>query len=195
MRLRIELIAATCAALLFSACATADFRRGRIDVHGMVYDFENRPVAGYLVSLDGKEKAVSDAMGRYVIPSLPAGEYGLRGSREGFEDYEADVSVTSKTDIQYLRVASAEQLLSLADASLESGDLEEAASYVTRAEKTGTRSFLIPYYGAVIAFRSGQHPDALSILEALEEKGNRDPTVAKMKGDMEALTEGTSHEE
>ena len=41
--------------------------------------------------------------------SVPPGDYLLSGSRQGFESYEAPVSIGELTDMYYLRVASAER--------------------------------------------------------------------------------------
>ncbi len=194
MGLRISAAIALASCFALCSCATAGFRRGKVDVHGMVYDFENRPVGGYTVSLDGRRSAVSDVTGRYEFPAVPSGEYRLTGTREGYERYEHTVSVDSRTDIQYLRVASAEELLNLADAAIGEGDLESAAAYAARAEKTGSPSFLVPYYAAVIAFRSGRPGEALSLLSALESGGVRDSAVSRMKRDMLRLTGGVADE-
>lgn len=175
---------------LFGACRTAEFHHTQIDVHGMVYDFENRPVAGYSVELDRTHSAVTDAMGRYAFQSVPSGEYTLIGQRQGYERYETMVSVNSRTEIQYLRVASAEQLLSLADEKLSNGDLPAAADYVTRAENTESRSILIPFYAAVISFRNGKPNEALSILRALEDRGVRDIYIDKMKREFTEISGG-----
>lgn len=194
MDLRIKAVLILAACLFSGACKTAEFHHEQIDVHGMVYDFENRPVGGYAVTLGGRKPVVSDAMGRYAFPSVPAGEYVLAGSMEGWEEYETLVSVNSRTAVQYLRVASAEELLTLADAALGTGDVEGAAQYVTRAEKTGSKSFLIPYYAAVTAFRSGKPKDSLAILTAIEASGVRDSAVRRMRLDMQSISEGALHE-
>jgi len=172
------------AILAFAGCTTAEFHHPQIDVHGMVYDFDNRPVAGYAVTLGGRYTAVTDAMGRYVFLSVPEGTYALIGSRAGYERYETETAINSRTDIQYLRVASAEELIELADDRLARGDLEAASLYVSRAERTLSRSSVIPYYAAVISFRAGKTEDALRILSSLEDFGCRDANVLKTKSDM-----------
>ncbi len=175
---------------LLASCSTFGFSPGRFDVRGMVYDFENRPVAKYEVSLDGKAKAVTDVTGRYVLPLVSPGRYRLTGEGKCFERYEAPAEILSGNDVQYLRVVSAEELLELADGALSRGDLDRAAEYVSRAEKTGSESPLIPFYSAVTLFRKGKPGDALAVLESLAAKGFDDPWVEAMAGDMRALAQG-----
>ena len=104
MQSRINKLAVSFLLILLFSCKTAEFHHAQIDVHGMVYDFENRPVANYTVSLDENISAVTDVTGRFSFSSIPSGLYTLSGYAEGFERYESAVIIESKTDIMYLRV-------------------------------------------------------------------------------------------
>lgn len=170
-----------------ASCASLSGGAGNLDVHGMVYDFENRPVPDYELRLDGKRSVFTDATGRFAMYSVPPGDYLLSGSRQGFESYEAPVRIGELTDMYYLRVASAEELLELADGELEEGRIEGAAELVARSERTGSDSSLVPFYAAVVSFRQGKGGEALAILAALEDRGLRDPYVLRMRRDMETL--------
>ena len=61
---------------------------------GQVLDGDGNPVAGAAVTLEGGESAVTDAEGRFAF-ELPAGDYDLTVSREGYRSASASVVLTA----------------------------------------------------------------------------------------------------
>ncbi len=69
-------------------------------VRGIVHDAQHRPIAGAHLLLqsktsDWKREALSDDEGKFQLDAVPAGNYTLRISREGFRDSISDLSVAA----------------------------------------------------------------------------------------------------
>lgn len=183
--------AAVCAAafvLVFAvSCKTAEFGVRRFEINGMVYDFENRPVSGYELSIDGK-KAVTDVTGRFSVAGMTAGNHAINGGKTGFESFSGDIDARGAESIAYIRIASERQLLDLACAALDDGDVSKASGLVVRAENTGHASSDCRFLGAVVRFRMGDADGARSTLDALIADGCDDPYVGRMRDDLDGRT-------
>jgi hypothetical protein len=182
---------AACAAvfaLAFAAsCKTAEFGMRKFDLNGMVYDFENRPVSGYEVSIDGK-KAVTDVTGRFSFAGMTTGMHALKGAKGGFESFSGDIDARDAESIAYIRIASERQLLDLACAALDDGDAPKASGLVARAEGTGHASSDCRFLRAIVLFRMGDADGARSTLDALIADGCEDPYVGRMRDDLDGRT-------
>jgi len=71
-------------------------------VRGIVHDVQHRPIQGAQIELhakqtDWKRSAVTDGEGSFQIDAVPAGDYTLRISRDGFRDSELKLVVAADT--------------------------------------------------------------------------------------------------
>lgn len=69
---------------------------------GLVHDAQHRPIQGATVTLRARfssweKQATADAEGRFQIDSVPAGEYAVRITRDGFRDFEQIFTVAADT--------------------------------------------------------------------------------------------------
>ena len=69
-------------------------------VRGIVHDLQHRPIAGAHFLLQAKQsdwerQAVTDENGEFHIDAVPAGNYAIRITHDGFRDYAADLTVTA----------------------------------------------------------------------------------------------------
>jgi hypothetical protein len=69
-------------------------------VRGIVHDAQHRPISGAHLQLqakssDWKREALSDDDGKFQIDAVPAGDYTIRISRDGFREYSADLAVVA----------------------------------------------------------------------------------------------------
>src|SRR5258707_8543504 len=69
-------------------------------VRGIVHDVQHRPISGAYLQLqaknsDWKREAVSDGDGKFQLDAIPAGDYTIRISRDGFREYSADLAVVA----------------------------------------------------------------------------------------------------
>jgi outer membrane cobalamin receptor len=91
-----------CLFLLFAfAClATPAFAGIFATVRGIVHDGQHRPISGAQLLLqakssDWKREASTDDDGRFQFDAVPAGDYSIRISREGFREYDGDLAVVA----------------------------------------------------------------------------------------------------
>src|SRR5262252_1637233 len=71
-------------------------------VRGIVHDAQHRPIPGAQVELratqsDWRRSAITDAEGSFQIDTVPAGNYTLHISHEGFRNSEQQLAVVADT--------------------------------------------------------------------------------------------------
>ena len=99
----IALIAGIWMLIATGSCKTTSILYG-VNVNGMVYDFDNRPVAGYQLQLNNDLVVVSDITGRFTFEKVKLGEYVLKGQSNAFEPYEGQVTIYDQDQVLYLRI-------------------------------------------------------------------------------------------
>ncbi|HKL86546.1 MAG TPA: carboxypeptidase-like regulatory domain-containing protein [Treponemataceae bacterium] len=167
-----------CAIILCISCKTAEFGTQCIDVNGMVYDFVNRPVSGYEIFAGENHKTITDITGRFTLMNLPKGLYQIIGRCDNYESYSGILDLKDKKQIVYIRIPTSSQLLDLADKSLTENRLEDAESYITRAEKTGRHiTAELAFYSAVLLFRKNNNTGAIEVLKYILSTGVDDSYV------------------
>ncbi|MBV5330346.1 MAG: carboxypeptidase regulatory-like domain-containing protein [Chlorobium sp.] len=169
---------------LISACATLKPQIQTITLNGMVYDLNNRPIAGYLVSLGGELTVTTDITGRFTIPNVPAGTYQITGSKKYYEPYAGDIIIEDSKTVVYLSIPSAQQLLDSADYALQSNKLGEAEGYLNRVERTCYSNIDFHFYKAVLQFRKHEYGAAQITLESILAIGGENPTVKVFLNDL-----------
>jgi hypothetical protein len=155
-----------------------------MNLNGMVYDFENKPIAGYELTI-GKSNVSSDITGRFALQNISLGKYDIYGKKEGYETYLGVIAVQDNKQIVYIRVPSQAQLLDLADKALMENKLDVADNYITRANSTGVVSTESALYSAVVHFRKNDLIGAQNILDGLISTGVTDLYVRKFREDLE----------
>jgi len=164
-------------ALMAISCKTAEFGFKVIDVNGMVYDFTNRPVPNYEISLGKKYKSSTDINGRFTLPKVPVGTYTVTGGKKSFENYSDEVIVKDKGQIIYIRIPSQNQLLNMADDALSANDFAAAQEMVERAYQIDHNNVEMLFYYATVKFRQREYGEAISLLESAKELGSKDVYV------------------
>jgi tetratricopeptide (TPR) repeat protein len=147
------------------------------DLLGMVYDNHNQACAGIRISLDGNSGPVSDINGRFTLPNIARGRHTLTVKKEGYEESVFDIDFLNKTQIVYLKVFSFEQILELAENSIQDRKLGAAEAYLERAKKIRESDPLLMYLQAVIALKRDQVQDALVIFLAIVDQKTAEPHV------------------
>src|SRR5512143_3536681 len=59
---------------------------------GVVFDAEQKPCVGALVTVDGREGSRTDINGRFLIESLTRGDHRIGVRKDGYEPLETQVS-------------------------------------------------------------------------------------------------------
>ncbi|MDR1105019.1 MAG: hypothetical protein LBL44_01555 [Treponema sp.] len=168
-------------ALLFvlCSCKTAEFGYTVIDLNGMVYDFANKPVPNYLVTVGEKNVSVTDINGRFVMEKIALGVYPIKGEKEGFEPFAETLDIFDRGQIVYIRVPSSGQLLELADVALSKNRLDEAEAYLKRAWDIGDITAELLMYYAAVKFRQGLYDEAIVRLQSAVNRGSQDRYIEK----------------
>jgi len=179
-RVRFHVLIVLVATLTSFSCKTAEFGFKVIDLHGMVYDFSNRPVAHYEISLGKRYKTVTDINGRFTLPKVPAGNYTLTGFKKGFENYAEEIDIRDRRQIIYFRIPSQNQLLDLVDDALASNNITLAGELAERAYSIDENNIEMLFYYATVNFRQGEYHRAIDFLEATKNLGSRDLFVERL---------------
>jgi len=162
------------ATFIAASCKTAEFGFTTIDIHGMVYDFSNRPVAQCEISLGKRHNTVTDINGRFTLPKVPIGTYVLTAFKNGFESFSDEITVRDRGQIIYVRMPSQNQLLDLIDDALTASNLVLAAELMERAHKIDKNNIEMLFYYATIKFRQNEQQEAIGFLEAAKNLGSKD---------------------
>lgn len=122
MKIRVVLGIAIASCLV--SCASVhrpDGNRGLMQ--GMIYDYENRPVCGYTIALEGTGKTVTDLNGRFCFANVPYGTGSLSGEGPRHADYRDIFEFADRAQILHVRIPSCAWLYREADRELSEGDL------------------------------------------------------------------------
>jgi len=175
------------------SCKTAEFGCQTIDVNGMIYDFDNRPVPHCEVTIGSKYCGITDINGRFSLPKIPEGTYVITGIKNGFETYTEEITISGWGQIIYIRMPSQAQLLELADQALTNLDYAAACENAEKAYLIDNKSTEAVFYYAIVKYRQGESQKALEILEKASADGIRDIYIDKfIKTIKEARSENTS---
>ena len=163
----------------FLSCKTAEFGFKTTDINGMVYDFSNRPVFNYEVTLGKRHFGNTDINGRFTLSNVPFGSYKINGSKTGFENYDGEVVIKEKGQIIYIRIPSQNQLLAIADEALAANNLTLAEEMAERAYQIDKNNIEMLFYCTTISFRQNNFKKAASFLEDAVNLGSKDYYVHK----------------
>jgi hypothetical protein len=169
---------------LVISCNTTGYGYGRIGLNGMVYDFENKPVSQYFVKLDDRLPVSTDINGRFYISNVRRGKHRITGRKSGFETYQGEIEINDRSQIAYFRVPNLNQLITLTDDALSRNRINEAASYIRRAESIGEITTELLFYSAVVLFRMGEYKESIAILQNAEMLGSKDEYVSRFLNEL-----------
>lgn len=126
--------------LVFSACAGVPGEKEKLDLNGMVYDTDNRPVVNYRIFIDGKGECTSDIGGRFLIKGVQKGEHDFSGYGEGYLSIEEKIVVYDKSQILYIRVPSIESRFYEAFEFIKQKEYEKAEKAVQEVLETDEKN-------------------------------------------------------
>ena len=158
--------------LLVTGCKTTSLIYG-VNINGMVYDFDNRPVAGYHLKLNDDLEVVTDITGRFTFEKVKLGEYLLTGESNRYETYEGKIIIYDHDQVIYLRIPSFSQLINLTDKALEANNLQEAEGFLKRAAAMNIQDIDVMIYEAVLAYRYYNIEQAIRKIEQIKVNGYR----------------------
>ena len=98
----------TAAISIFTGCRSVPGEKEKINLNGMIYDTDNKPVVNYRIFIDGKGVCTSDIGGRFVIKNISKGEHVFSGFAEDYLSVEEKIVVYDKSQILYIRIPTIE---------------------------------------------------------------------------------------
>ena len=175
-------------------CKTTSLIYG-VNINGMVYDFDNRPVAGYHLKLNNDLEVVTDITGRFTFEKVKLGEYLMTGESNRYETYEGKVVIYDQDQVIYLRIPSFLQLINLTDKALEENNLQEAEGFLKRAAAMNSKDIDVMIYEAVLAYRYYNIEQAMRKIEQIKVNGYRSEWLNRFYDELRKiqLEEGTSN--
>ncbi len=125
--------------IALSACSTLASRVGKLPpINGMIFDLDNKPVAEVIITLEGKDIAISDIQGHFSIPNLkPLTPITITAKKKNYETTSIDFTYTDAGQIIYFRMVSAEQLIMKAENAISNKNWSEAVSFLKDPNPSG----------------------------------------------------------
>jgi len=148
-------------------------------MYAMIYDYDNSPVPGVAVHIEGKKIVDSDIQGRFILEQVKRGEYRIMLAKRGYETLE-EVFTYDPMQVLYFKMISSSQLLALAETALDSAEFGRAESYLNRALliEPGRPDML--FLKSIVYYLQARHAEASAILEDLIRSGSADPSVSRL---------------
>ena len=122
------------------------------ELQGMLYDFDNCPIAGYCVQVDESVKTFTDINGRFSLPGVAYGVHTVRGSGEKHLDFEQEYQFSDKTEILHIRIPSYETTWVLIDTALEARNIPEAQRLLAALPNTEQDTLPWRLYHAIACY-------------------------------------------
>jgi len=167
------------------ALSHADEKESPPATYGMVYDYDNRPVADVAIYIDNTIATKTDINGRCVISGIKDGEHYVLGKKNGYEDVRMVFTFGDAGRILYIKMISCNQLLELAESEMEQRHWGETNALVARIMALQPQNPSGRYLEAVLKFRTGDPRGAQTILLSLLQDMYRDPYVFLFLADLE----------
>jgi len=161
------------AAMFLGCVSTSD--QNSFDVaplFGMVYDLGNDPIPSVSVRLDGTSPVVtSDHSGRFVLPRLRRGVHVVELTKKGFEPSTQTIDFQDQSQVLYVRMISAEQLLVRAADAVELQQWACARRALERATRVEPANSAAAFLFAILELRTVSPTAAKERLLTLLESG------------------------
>jgi hypothetical protein len=172
------------ALLALGSCATSSIPRTLPPLNGMIYDYDNIPVASASVEVNGKQATSSDVNGRFALSDYLPGQYAIVVQKEGYETVRLNIRYDDPTQILYIKLFSVDQLLKLAESAFERRNWQETEDYLHRAELIQPGNVPLRFLQAALGFRRGNNEEAQRILNRLLADEANDPFIHVFLADL-----------
>ena len=155
--------------VLMSACATKSVFKGTSELCGMITSQNNKPVAGYVVSLNGKERAVSNEAGLFTIPNVPLGAVVISGSKVGWQNFCIEQLFSSVNELFCVQVKCVDDVLVEIEAALDCNDSYKALSLLSTIENSEEKYEEIKLYKSLVLFKKELYSQSFDSFNKMSE--------------------------
>lgn len=170
--------------ILFVSCATVK-KEKTAPLNGMIYDKDNKPVSEAVIQINGKTFSISDVYGHFTLTGLRTFQtYQVLVTKNGFEEVSLELVYSDPTQILYIRMNSAQQMIAEAETAIQAQDWQNAEELLARAEKIDGDKTATGYLKAVIAFKKGLFTESADLLIALLSNEKQQPFICLFLADI-----------
>lgn len=164
--------------IFFTGCKSSVKTRNfnRATLYGMLYDYDNKPCFGAEVFVDDSKKSIqTDISGRFILVDLKKGTHQITVKLDNYEELSISFDFIDRSNILYLKIISFNQLLRLAEETLEEKKYFETDNYLTRAEAIQTDNPVAVYLRALYYMETDYFNEAVTVLQNAIYSGNYEP--------------------
>jgi len=148
-------------------------------MYAMIYDYENTPVSGVAVYINGKKKVDSDIQGRFILDKMKKGEYRVKLTKKGYETLN-ELFQYDPMQVLYFKIINAQQLLVLAEDALDNTEYAIADNYLNRALLLEPNRPDALFLKSLAYYLQGKNAEAVVILENMIKSGNNDSSISQL---------------
>lgn len=155
--------------VLLAGCASV--KKEKLTFNGMIYNDNNEAVSDVSIFLNDKEISVSDIYGHFTMTGLKNNsDYKLTAVKKGYETTEIEFTFLNASQVLYLHMYSADELLAKAEKLISEKKYAEAEKTLARAESADASYLSLTYLKAVLCYSRKDFDNALSLLQEIIEK-------------------------
>jgi hypothetical protein len=146
--------------LVLSSCNTIQRPDGNSGIlQGMIYDYENKPVSGYVIQAGKNKKTVTDINGRFELAGIRFGLIDISGNSNLHAPYRSTFDFNDKSKILYIRISSNEWLYKTLDRQITNQDFSgcnKTLSLFSEQENSAPKNI---FYRTIIQYRESNGSD------------------------------------
>lgn len=146
-------------------------------LNGKIFDYDNLPCSGVLVTVNNTMKVKSDINGRFFIPSLAKGSHNFVLTKENYEVLEFTFDFINKNQVLWIKMISLDQLIRQIEAKLDEKDWDEAQKLIVKAQKINPEHSIVLYLASILYINTKDFDKALELLLKITEFGENEPVV------------------
>jgi len=166
---------------LFASCKTGKQIKltDKGFMYAMIYDFDNTPVSGVTVYINGVKNVDSDIQGRFILDMVKKGEYRIKLVKKGYETLE-ERFYFDPLQVLYFKIINTSQLVALAETALDRAEFTIAENYINRALLLEPNRSDILFLKSIVYYSQAKYDEAEEILEKLLKSGNNEPSISRL---------------
>jgi len=166
--------------ILICSCVTGPSSTDKFlfaPLNGKIFDYDNLPCSGVLVTVNKITKVKSDINGRFVVPSLAKGKHKFVLKKDGYETLEFTFEFLNSNQILWLKMTSLDQLIRQIEHKFDENAWDEVENLIARANKIEQDNPVVLYLTAVLYIHNTWYENAIEVLEKVIEKDTEEPII------------------
>ncbi|MBN2534030.1 MAG: hypothetical protein JXB88_14165 [Spirochaetales bacterium] len=166
--------------IILCSCSSGPLSTGKFffaSLNGKIFDFDNLPCSGVLVTVNNSIKVKSDINGRFLIPSLAKGTHKFVLAKEGYEILEFSFDFLNENQVLWIKMLSLDQLIRQIEAKFDGKEWDEAEKLIKRAQKIKPEDSVVIYLTSILYIHYEKYENALEMLLEIIKSGEEEAIV------------------